>query len=292
MKSGWMLVAAFLFALMGALVKFASLRFSAPELVFYRSLFGLVSIYAVILVTSRQWLAPLATRHAISHIKRGLSGFVALVMFFHAIAHLPLPTAITLNYTSPLFLAAITGWWLKEQHGRGLLSAVLIGFAGVVMLLRPGWGEQDLVDGIIGLLSGILAALAYLNVRELGKQGEPEWRVVFYFALMSTLGGAVWMASAGFTMPGLADMPLLLAMGATATSAQLAMTRAYRLGNTLAVGALAYATVGFSALYGVFLFGDRLPLEAWLGMALIVLAGIIGVWCSRRASPQVHSAPE
>lgn len=291
MKSSWMLVAAFLFALMGALVKQASLRFSAPELVFYRSLFGLISIYAVILVTSRQWLAPLRTRHAFSHAKRGLSGFVALVMFFHAIAHLPLPTAITLNYTSPLVLAAITGWWLKEAHGRGLVAAVLIGFVGVVLLLRPGWGEQNLMDGLIGLASGVLAAVAYLNVRTLGRQGEPDWRVVFYFALMATLGGAVWMFFAGFTVPAFADWPLLLAMGATATSAQLAMTRAYRLGNTLAVGALAYATVGFSALYGIFLFGDRLPLGAWMGMALIVLAGIIGVWCSKRALP-VHPAPE
>jgi drug/metabolite transporter (DMT)-like permease len=284
MKSSWMLVAAFLFALMGALVKFASLRFSAPELVFYRSLFGLVSIYVVIVVTSRQWLTPLLTRHAASHVKRGISGFVALVMFFHAIAHLPLPTAITLNYTSPLFLAVIAGWWLKERNERGLLAAVLIGFVGVIMLLRPGWSGQNMMDGIIGLLSGVMAAIAYLNVRALGRQGEPEWRVVFFFALMSTLGGAIWMASAGFTVPRLADMPLLLAMGATATSAQLAMTRAYRLGNTMAVGALAYATVGFSALYGIFLFGDSLPLEAWLGMAMIVLAGMIGVWCSRRVS--------
>ena len=141
-----------------------------------------------------------------------------------------------------------------------------------------------MTDGMIGLASGVLAAVAYLNVRTLGRQGEPDWRVVFYFALMSSLGGAVWMAWAGFTVPRLADLPLLLAMGATATSAQLAMTRAYRLGNTLAVGALAYATVGFSALYGVFLFGDKLSLEAWLGMALIVLAGMIGVWCSKRIS--------
>ena len=282
MKSTWMLVASFLFALMGALVKYAAERFSAPELVFYRSLFGLVSIYAVILVSTRQWLAPLVTNQAHSHFKRGLSGFVALVMFFHAIAHLPLPTAITLNYTSPLFLAALTTWWLGERSGRGLYAALLLGFVGVVLLLQPGWGEQNVLDGLIGLASGVLAGVAYLNVRTLGRQGEPEWRVVFYFALMSTLGGGVWMGAAGFTMPGAEDFPLLLAMGATATMAQLAMTRAYRLGNTLTVGALAYSTVGFAALYGVLLFGDRLPLEAWLGMALIVLAGMISVWCSRR----------
>lgn len=287
MKSTWMLVAGFLFALMGVLVKLAALRFSAPELVFYRSLFGLLSIYLVIVATTRQWLKPLATVHAASHAKRGLTGFFALVMFFHAIAHLPLPTAITLNYTSPLFLAAVTAWWLKERHGRGLVAAVVIGFAGVALLLQPGWGGQDLASRLIGLLSGFLAALAYLNVRTLGREGEPEWRVVFYFALMATLGGAVWMAAAGFVAPKATDLPLLLTMGATATLAQLAMTRAYRMGNTLAVGALAYSTVGFAALYGVVIFGDQLSIEAWLGMMLIVLAGLIGVWVSRSvAAPE------
>lgn len=287
MKSTWMLVAGFLFALMGVLVKLASIRFSAPELVFYRSLFGLLSIYIVIVLMSRQWLAPLATRHSVSHATRGLTGFLALVMYFYGIAHLPLPTAITLNYTSPLFLAAITAWWLKERHGRGLAAAVVIGFAGVLMLLKPGWGGPDMLAMLAGLLSGLFAGLAYLNVRNLGRLGEPEWRIVFYFALVSTLGGAVWMASAGFAVPGAADLPLLLAMGATGTLGQLAMTRAYRVGNTLAVGALAYSTVGFAALYGVLIFGDQLPLEAWLGMLLIVIAGIVGVWASRTvAAPE------
>lgn len=284
MKSTWMLVAGFLFALMGVLVKLASARFSSPELVFYRSLFGLLSIYVVIFVTTRQWLAPLATRHLASHAKRGLTGFLALVMFFYGIAHLPLPAAITLNYTSPLFLAAITAWWLKERHGRGLAAAVVVGFAGVVLLLQPGWDGDGWLPRLAGLLSGMLAALAYLNVRALGREGEPEWRVVFYFTLIATIGGAAWMGVAGFVAPRMADLPLLLAMGATATLAQLAMTRAYRLGNTLAVGALAYSTVGFSALYGVLVFGDRLPLEAWAGMLLIVLAGLIGVRASRNVA--------
>jgi drug/metabolite transporter (DMT)-like permease len=287
MKSSWMLVASFLFAVMGVLVKLASAHFSSPELVFYRSLFGLLSIYLFIVVGTRQWLAPLATQHARSHVKRGLSGFIALVMFFYAIAHLPLATAITLNYTSPLFLAAITAWWLTERHGAGLVGALVAGFVGVAVLLQPGWHSQDVPAGVIGLASGLFAAVAYLNVRTLGRQGEPEWRIVFYFTLIATLGAAVWMAVAGFAMPRPGDWPLLLAMGLTATLAQLAMTRAYRLGNTLTVGTLAYSNVGFSAIYGVLLFGDRLPLSAWIGMVFIVLGGLVSVWAGRAvASPE------
>jgi drug/metabolite transporter (DMT)-like permease len=285
MKSSWMLIASFLFAVMGVLVKLASGHFSSPELVFYRSLFGLLSIYIFIVLGTRQWLAPLRTKLLTSHVKRSLSGFLALVMFFYAIAHLPLATAITLNYTAPLFLAAITAWWFKEQHGKGLVAALLLGFVGVAVLLQPGWQDQDIFAGAIGLASGLFAAVAYLNVRTLGRQGEPEWRVVFYFTLIATLGAALWMLTAGFARPRPQDWPLLLAMGLTATLAQLAMTRAYRLGNTLTVGTLAYSNVAFSAGYGVLLFGDRLPLSAWIGMALIVLAGLVSVWAGRAVAP-------
>ena len=282
MKSSWMLVAAALFALMGVLVKQASATFSPAELVFYRSVFGLVAIWAVIAVRQRRPLAPLVTSHLKAHFWRGVSGFAALVLFFYALANLPLATAVTLNYTAPLFLAALSAWWLHERHGRSLVGAVLLGFAGVVLLLRPTVQEQAWLPALAGLVSGMLAAVAYVNVKQLGKLGEPEWRVVFYFTLISTVGGAAWMALAGFHVPRAPDWPWLIGIGVTATLAQLALTRAYHRGRTLTVGALAFATVGFSAFYGVLLFGERLPLIAWLGMATVAAAGI---WAVRASQP-------
>jgi len=277
MKSSWMLVAAALFALMGVQVKHASAHFSPAELVFYRSVFGLIAIWMMIAVTRRQLLAPLATHHLLAHFWRGLSGFIALVLFFYAIARLPLATAVSLNYTAPLFLAALSAWWLRERHGRGLIGAVLLGFVGIVLLLQPQVQGQDWLPALAGLVSGMLAAVAYVNVKQLGKLGEPEWRVVFYFTLLATLGGGVWMAVAGFHRPQNEDWPWLIGIGVTATLAQLALTRAYHRGHTLTVGALAYTTVGFSAMVGVLLFGERLPLQAWIGMAVVALAGFLAV---------------
>lgn len=287
MKSSWMLVAAALFALMGVLVKHASTQFSSAELVFYRSVFGLVAIWTLIGLRRRQWWAPLATRHGVAHFRRGLAGFVALVLFFYAIARLPLATAVTLNYTAPLFLAALSAWWLGERHGRGLLGAVLIGFAGIILLLRPQMQGQDWLPVAAGLGSAMLAAVAYVNVKQLGRLGEPEWRVVFYFTLLSTVGGGVWMLVAGFHRPAPDDWPWLIGIGVTATLAQLALTRAYHRGRTLTVGALAYTTVGFSAIYGVVLFDEQLPTLAWAGMAVVAVAGILAVRASQpaRADP-------
>ncbi len=284
MKSGWMLVAAALFALMSVLVKHASATFSPAELVFYRSAFGLLAIWAVIFIHRRRPLAPLVTPCFKAHLWRGLAGFTALVLFFHALARLPLATAVTLNYTAPLFLAALSAWWLREQHGRSLNGAVLLGFVGIVLLLRPQVEGQAWLPALAGLASGMLAAVAYVNVKQLGRLGEPEWRVVFYFTLLSTVGGAAWMVLAGFRIPQPADWPWLTGIGVTATVAQLALTRAYHRGRTLTVGSLAYTTVGFSAVYGVLLFGERLPPLAWAGMAIVAVAG---VWAVRASTPTV-----
>lgn len=277
MKSSWMLVAAALFAVMGVLVKHASAHFSSPELVFCRSIFGLVAIWLGIVWQTRQWFAPLATSHAVTHFWRGLAGFVALVLFFYALGRVPLATAVTLNYTAPLFLAVLSVVWLRERHGRGLLLAVLLGFVGIVLLLRPQWQPDTWLPALAALVSAVFAAVAYVNIKRLGKLGEPEWRVVFYFTLLSTLGGGMWMLLAGFKRPEFADLPVLIGIGISATLAQLALTRAYHRGRTLTVGALAYSTVVFSALYGVLLFDEQLPPIAWLGIALIVAAGILAV---------------
>ena len=132
MRSLWMFIAGFLFSCMGTLVKLGAADFSSIELVFYRSLFGLLVIYALVRIQR----LPLLTVHWKSHCWRGFSGLGALLMFFFCIAQLPLATAVTLNYTSPLFLALFTTVILKEHFHRLLVVTVVLGFVGVILLLR------------------------------------------------------------------------------------------------------------------------------------------------------------
>lgn len=273
MGSLWMLVAGFLFGCMAVLVKLGAADFSSAELVFYRSLFGLLVIYVIVRVRR----LPLATAHWKSHCWRGLSGLGALLMFFYCITQLPLATAVTLNYTSPLFLALLTTLILKERFHWPLAVAVALGFIGVVLLLRPTLQEEQWRAGLIGLASGFFAGIAYLNVKQLGNLGEPDWRVVFYFTLICTIGAGAWMLLGTFHPVTPENLLLLLGLGITATLAQLALTRAYRTGKTLVVGALAYSTVIFASLWGILLWDEILPSSAWLGMGLIVASGLLSL---------------
>lgn len=268
-----MLVAALGFAIMGALVKVGAQKFSSAELVFYRSIFGLVTIWAYILLNKLPLTSPVLNKQ----ISRALVGFASLVLFFYAIAHLPLATAITLNYTSPLFLAVLTPLLLHEKLKKTLVITLLLGFIGAVILLKPVFTQQDWLAGCIGLLSGMGAAWAYVHVKQLGKLNEPDWRTVFYFTLISTIGAGCWVLFQPFTAISIQDLPVLLGLGFFATIAQLAMTRAYRTGNTLVVASLAYTTIVLASLLGALYWQEYLNIESIMAIALIALSGIISV---------------
>lgn len=276
----WMLAAGILFAVMGVTVKLGAARYTTPELVFYRSVLGFALILAFTLVRKQ----PLATAHLKLHLSRSFFGFVALGLFFYAITTLPLATAITLNYTSPLFLAIFTTFVLRKRVRPELGAAILLGFIGVFLLLNPTFHGGSLLSGVLGLLSGLFAGFVYMQVAQLGQLGEPEWRTVFYFTAVCSACSALWMTTQPVHTPAIADIPLLLGMGASATLAQLAMTRAYSRGDALVSGSLAYTTVIFASLLGIWLWDETLSLSQWLAVALIVASGVVSVHSTHRQS--------
>ncbi len=283
MQSLWMIAASLLFACMGVCVKLGSMQFSAAELVFYRGFISLLLVYGYMRITG---LTPV-TRHWRTHITRSISGFVSLVMYFYSISMIPLATAVTLNYTSPLFLALLLAFWQRERIRPLLSLALLAGFVGVVLLLRPTWHAEQIAGGLFGLGSGVISSIAYLNVRTLGRLGEPEWRTVFYFSLISTIGGLPWvLATLDFHALHAVDAHgglLLLGVGGFGALAQLCMTRAYKKGKTMVVASFAYTTVVFSSVFGIWLWNERLPLLAVLGVGLIVASGVLATAFTRAA---------
>ena len=293
MQAAWMLFSSFMFASMGVCVKFASAHFTSAELVFYRGALGILfmAAYAQISGTS------LRTRFPAMHAWRSVIGVMSLSAWFYAIAHLPLATAMTLNYMSGVWIAAflVGGALMLGKPGEKgpsqgpLIVAILASFAGVVMLLRPAIGQNQTFAGLIGLLSGLGAAFAYMQVMAISRMGEPEIRTVFYFAVGTAVAGALGVAVTGISAWNWQHALWLPPIGILASLGQLAMTKAYSMsqndGGTLMVANLQYAGIVFAALYSLMLFGDAIPLTGWAGMALIIVSAITATVLRARAAP-------
>jgi S-adenosylmethionine uptake transporter len=292
MQALWMVAASFIFALMGVCVKFASAHYSATELVCYRGIVSVIFVW----VWARSTGVPLGTRLPGMHAWRSVIGVASLGGWFYAIAHLPLATAMTLNYMSSVWVAAfvVGGALLYREVGQSsaqttnqgwLLGTVLAGFAGVVMVLRPAFDQNQQWAGLIGLLSGMTAALAYIQVTALSRAGEPEARVVFYFAVASAVLGALGIAVNGASSWQWPQVLWIVPIGILASLGQLCMTRAYASGATLTVASLQYSGIVFGAIASLVVFNDQLPPTAWAGMAVIIASGIAATVLRRRAVP-------
>ncbi len=293
-----MLFASFVFAIMGVCVKLASEHASTSEIVIAR---GVVGVSVLLLLTRLRGLS-LATHYPWQHAWRGFVGVSALWLWFFAIARLPLATAMTLNYMAPIWIAAIVftlGWWHKTRRFEwGLAAAIVTSFVGVALLLKPTIHAEQWVGGVTALISGFISALAYIQVKRLGQMGEPEYRVVFYFSASGVLGGLIsglldnWWNLGSlhlFTDLNAHDFMLLFAIGITATIAQVAMTRAYRLGAMLVTANLQYTGIVFSSMWGILIWNDTLDFSGWLGILIILASGIAATFYNARSSSSTPS---
>ncbi|KLT72316.1 membrane protein [Neisseria arctica] len=271
--SGWMIIAALSFTLMNWWVKEAGNRFEfgSGELVFWRMGFSAF----VLGILAKAQGKTFATPHWRAHMRRSVSGTLGMFFIFYAIVHLPLATGVTLSYTSSIFLALLSMLVLREKLSKYKQAMLVLGFLGVMVLLKPSVGSGQEWPALIGLLGGLFAGWAYMEVRELSLLGEPGWRVVFYLSLVGMLMGAVWASVTGWHRVSWQAAPYLIGIGASALVAQLCLTRAYKVGDKLTVAALSYLTVVFSTFVGVWMLGDAIGWQEIFGMVLIVASGLL-----------------
>jgi drug/metabolite transporter (DMT)-like permease len=264
-----MVVSTCLFSVVGVLVKMAALRMPDEQVVFFRNFFGLAALAPLLI---RGGAAGIKTREFPQHVYRALAGLAAMYCSFYAIAHMPLADALLLGYTAPLFMPILAKLWLKEPIPPGIGGILALGFAGAVVVMRPG---PDLFRpvALVALATGVLAAVAQVGIRKL-THTEPTVRIVFYFGWISTLVSGV-PAAAAWEMPDAKGWGLAVAIGWVATVAQLFLTRAYRLAPPAQVGPFIYTTVIFAGLLD-WIFWKTLPdLFFLLGGALVVTSGVL-----------------
>jgi drug/metabolite transporter (DMT)-like permease len=278
-----MLLASLSFAAMGGFAKVVSQVLPPVEVTFFRNIFG------VVLVGLAIYKVPLKQTGGKPFLLlfRGSMGFAALLAYFYIMAHIPLGEAVTYNKTSPIFVAIFAYLFLNEKLHKSALLAIIIGFVGIVLVAQPQGGTFDKYD-ILGIFSGIGAALAYTSIRELRKYYDTR-AIVMSFMGVGTVAPLIlmlvtpyvtvsedfdWMF-AEFIMPQGVQWGYVTAVGIFATISQLLMTKAYELTKAGIVGTISYSNIVFAVVIGVML-GDPIP-DIWtvLGIILVILSGLI-----------------
>ncbi|GGE73731.1 MAG TPA: DMT family transporter [Paenalcaligenes hominis] len=275
MQSLWMLVACAMFALMGAFVKFAAdYEANMPQIILFR---GLPSVLLIFFWARyhKKSLRPLSWK---AHLLRNGFGVSSMWLGFTALSMLPLSTAISLNYTAPLFIGVWMLFFGGTQRDPIRIIAVLLGFFGVLAVLRPSINAHDLPYALLGLLAGSCAAVAMMQIRQLGRLGEPEWRTVFIFSCFVCCTGLLALGYLGWPHIHWQAYAALAGVGISGLFGQLAMTRAFGLGSTLLTAVLQYSTIIFAAGLGIAIWSDVPDTIAWGGMLLIIASGLISAW--------------
>jgi drug/metabolite transporter (DMT)-like permease len=260
-----------LFTVLDAMVKYLAARgYSTWQLVFCRSLFSFVVILP--LVHAQGGRRALVTRRPLDHLFRGAVGMAALWCWFYAYRNIPLADAYALSFSAPLFMTVLSVPMLREQVGGHRWSAVLVGLAGVLIMVQPGGGVFD-VSALVVLLSAFLYALAIILLRGLGAT-ETTLGTVFYFTLFCTVVSAASLPFTGRLPQSWGDAGLLVAIGLLGGAAQLFLTEAYRCAPVSVVAPFDYSAMLWAVLLGLVVFDERPGWPVLSGAAVVIASGL------------------
>ena len=266
----FVLSASFVFAILGALVKIVSASLTNEMVVFFRN------VCALIFILPWLWYSrpPGGVRTSCFqlHLLRSIVGLGAMYCFFYTIAHLQLSEAFLLIATAPLFIPAIAFVWMGEPVANHVRGAVIIGFIGIVLILKPGFGIFQPI-ALVGLGAGVLAALAMVCIRRMSAL-EPAIRIVFYFTVLSTVisaGPLLW----SWQSPQPELWWLLILIGLLAAVGQFLLTKGYSFAPAAQIGPFTYANIVFATFIGWIFWGETLDMLTWAGAFLICIAGIV-----------------
>lgn len=267
---------------MSALIKLASERgIHLLEIMFWRQFLTLPVLLGWVLATSRS-LAPLRTARRGTHFLRALYGTIGMLLNFGAVILLPLAEATVMNFTSPIWATVLAMILLKDHIGKWRWSAIVLGFAGVILIAQPGGGHIPLFGALVGLGGAFMVALISIQIADLNRTDKPL-SIVFYFAAFSAPMTAIAMPFVASAHDA-AGWWLLAGIGVTGAIGQLLLTAALRFGKVASVIVMDYSSLFWATLYGALLFGMLPPASTWLGAPLVVGAGLVIAWREHRLS--------
>jgi len=266
------------FSTMGALLKLASsYGLNAPELVFYRSLFSLPVV--LLWVLKRENFAALRPNNPLSHMWRSALGLVSMGLTFQALILLPLADATAINFTAPIFATILSFLILREHVGLHRWTAVFVGFAGVLVVARPGGSSLPALGVTVAIIAAICQAGVTTTLRQI-LRSENMSAIVFWFAVAGIVVGGALMPLFGH-VHGFAPMAFVIAGGVLGGIGQLFMTASLR-APVSAVTPFDYLQIVAATAYGWLFFSDVPTRQTIIGATLIAGSGLYTAWREHR----------
>ena len=282
-NSFWMVFASFFYALYALFLKFASIDgLSSFEVLFYRSLFGLILISVIMTVRH----IPFSTPHPVEQACRGCLSSLAIISGALAIAGIDIGMAQTLNNTTPLFIGLFVAIG-AVVHGLkcpyGLLLSLIVGFAGVILMVGPSLDIGSYWYVFLALVSAFAGAFAMMYINILTKHNEPGERILFYLFTIGTVTGLVLtIATGGSHVSSFSTVLWILGFCLSSTLMQTGFTFAFGRGDVGLSGFLQYLTIPFSVILGFIFLDEEISLSALLGMCVIVAGGIMATLFTKK----------
>ncbi|MFZ5662526.1 MAG: DMT family transporter [Pseudomonadota bacterium] len=259
-----MLGSTLFFALMAVAIRLASQSLHTFEIAFFRNFFGVIAALPLLV---RHGPGLLRTTQLPRYVIRCVIGVGSMFCGFWAIGHLPLAQAVTLSYSTPLFVTILAVWWLGEQVRARRWAAVVVGFVGVLVLVRPGTASFT-AGSLVAVAAAVLSAIVSIQIKQLSRT-EPADRIVLWTTMLwvpLSLGPAlfVWEWPQGITWLWVA------AAGALGTSGHMLWTRAIKLGDVSALTPISFMQLPVVALFGFVLFDESVDRWTLAGAAIIL----------------------
>lgn len=276
----WMTAQAASFSAMVAAVRYLSPHYSAFEIVFFRSIIGLA--FQAPWAIGGGWRTILDARWRLV-MARSLFNFGGSAVWFIALGMMAISDAVALQFTLPLF--AIIGAWLilRERVGARRWLGAAVGFAGAMVIIRPGFVEIP-PAALIALSAAALFAGVHLSTKKLA--GTLTGNALIFHANIVAIPLSLVFAAPDWVTPAPGHWPVLIAIGLLGTIAHVFMERAYRAADASFIAPTDFSKLLFAAIYGWFLFGESSDMLTWIGAAIIVAGTTYTIRHEIRAAPE------
>jgi len=265
----YMFISVCAFSLMDAIVKWSD-AYPVGQVLFFRGFCGLIPILS--LIPKDRYKDFYKTNRPTLHLKRCLSGLIAIVAIFIALRKLPLATVVSVSFAAPIFTTIFSIFLLNEKVGLYRWLAVIVGFIGIIIISEPGFSSLNIyyIYPIIFCLGLSYVAIA---IKQLSSS-EPIWLIGFYFSF-SIMITSLFTISQGWIMPNLIDLVLISLIGIFGGVANLLLTQAYKFADVSLVTPLKYLSLVFAIIFGYFIWNEIPSSKTLFGAGLVIISSLI-----------------